>query len=180
MLQRLAFLFVVILVSIPVSIAYAHSPIEKRNPNVNAVLESAPAIVDLYFKDPVQIHRSSVIVRDEKNKEVQIGKPQIDPNNNRHILVKVLLFLIIILFGIRQRRLLVKVTEKLVAVFYKNIKIELGIAIIILFIMGILVDLSPEEALQGNFTTGSNDFGGYCRSRRIPAKTRWQRHNDTT
>lgn len=87
MLKRLAFLFIIIMVLIPVSVAYAHSPIEKRNPNVNAVLELVPSKVDLYFKDPVQIHRSSVIVRDEKNTEVQIGKPQIDPNDNRHIYV---------------------------------------------------------------------------------------------
>lgn len=87
MLKRLAVLFVILFVFIPVSAAYAHSPIEKRTPNVNAVLESSPTKVDLYFKDPVQIHRSSVIVRDEKKTEVQFGKPQIDPFDNRHIYV---------------------------------------------------------------------------------------------
>ncbi|MDQ8739122.1 copper resistance protein CopC [Paenibacillus sp. LHD-38] len=86
MLKRLIFLFVIFIL-IPISVAHAHSPIEKRNPNVNAVLESVPLKVDLYFKDPVQIHRSSVIVRDEKKTEVQIGKPQIDPNDNRHIYI---------------------------------------------------------------------------------------------
>ncbi|MFC4306637.1 copper resistance protein CopC [Cohnella boryungensis] len=72
---------------IPALSVSAHSPIENRSPNVNEVLEFVPATIELYFKDPVQIHRSSVIVRNEKQDEVQVGNPQIDPNDNRHLSV---------------------------------------------------------------------------------------------
>lgn len=87
MLKRLVLLLLILIGTIPASIAFAHSPIEKRSPNVNEVLDFVPDKVDLYFKDPVQIHRSSVVVRNEKEVEIQIGKPQLDPKNNRHIFV---------------------------------------------------------------------------------------------
>lgn len=87
MLKRLAFLFIFIITLIPMNSADAHSPIEKRFPDVNAVMESAPDQVELFFEDPVQIHRSSIIVQKEDLAEVQVGKPQLDPGNNRRIFV---------------------------------------------------------------------------------------------
>jgi copper transport protein len=51
------------------------------------VLESAPAKVELFFKDPVQIYRSSVIVTNDQKEEVQDGKPWLDPKDDRHLYV---------------------------------------------------------------------------------------------
>jgi copper transport protein len=85
--KRLAFLFAILFFLIPNFNVNAHSPIEKRIPNVNAVIESIPEKVELFFEDPVEIHRSSVIVLSEKQVEVQVGRPQLDPNNNRHLFV---------------------------------------------------------------------------------------------
>lgn len=87
MLKRLVLLLIIIVGAVPAPAANAHSPIDKRIPNVNEVLDSVPDKVELYFKDPVQIHRSSVVVRNEKQVEMQVGKPQLDPKNNRHISV---------------------------------------------------------------------------------------------
>lgn len=87
MLKKLALLFVFTLSIIPLSTVHAHSPIEKRFPEVNAIIESAPNQVELFFEDPVQIHRSSIIVQNADLTEVQVGKPQLDPNNNRHIFI---------------------------------------------------------------------------------------------
>jgi len=87
MVKRFVLLFVILIGAIPASVANAHSPIDKRSPNVNEVLDTVPDKVELYFKDPVQIHRSSIVVRNEKQIEVQVGKPYLDPKNNRHILV---------------------------------------------------------------------------------------------
>jgi copper transport protein len=87
MLKKLAFLLILMLSMIPMSTTDAHSPIEKRFPNVNAVIESAPDQVELFFQDPVQIHRSSVVVQNGNLAEVQVGKPQLDPSNNRRIFV---------------------------------------------------------------------------------------------
>ncbi|MCY9667399.1 hypothetical protein M5X11_21140 [Paenibacillus alginolyticus] len=52
MFKRLAFLLILILSMIPMFTVDAHSPIEKRFPNVNAVIESAPDQVELFFKIP--------------------------------------------------------------------------------------------------------------------------------
>lgn len=87
MLKRLAFIFMFIFVLFAVNIADAHSPIEKRFPEVNAVIEYDPQLVELYFEDPVQIHRSSIVVRNDQLMEVQIGKAQLDPDNDHRIFV---------------------------------------------------------------------------------------------
>ncbi|WP_028610884.1 copper resistance protein CopC [Paenibacillus harenae] len=86
-MKRLALIFFLLAIMIPLTQVDAHSPIEKRFPNVNAVMETSPEQVELLFEDPVQIHRSSVIVRNEKEEEVQVGKAQLDPDNNRRIFV---------------------------------------------------------------------------------------------
>ncbi|RIX46544.1 hypothetical protein D3P08_25995 [Paenibacillus nanensis] len=86
-MKRFAVLFFFLITLIPITQADAHSPIEKRFPNVNAVMETPPEQVELYFEDPVQIHRSSVTVRSEEETEVQLGKAQLDPDNNRRIFV---------------------------------------------------------------------------------------------
>ncbi|OXS54921.1 hypothetical protein B1A99_24370 [Cohnella sp. CIP 111063] len=87
MLKRILLLIIILMPIIPILSVNAHSPIESRSPNVNEIMEFVPNKIDLYFKDPVQIHRSSVIVRNEKQDEVQYGKPQIDPNDNRHLFI---------------------------------------------------------------------------------------------
>jgi copper transport protein len=87
MFKRLAFLLVLIIFLVPISTINAHSPIEKRIPNVNAVIETVPEKVELFFEDPVQIHRSSVSVLNEKQEEVHVGTPQVDPRDNGHIFV---------------------------------------------------------------------------------------------
>lgn len=53
MLKPLAFLFIFIMAMIPMNSADAHSPIEKRFPDVNAVIESAPDQVELFSEDSV-------------------------------------------------------------------------------------------------------------------------------
>lgn len=87
MLKKMIFAFILILYLIPTSAIDAHSLIEKRSPEINAIFETAPQKVELTFEEPVEIHRSSIIVRNEKEVEVQIGRPQLDPNDNRHILI---------------------------------------------------------------------------------------------
>lgn len=86
-MRRLSFLFIFLFAILSVNIADAHSPIEKRFPEINAVLDNSPQLVELYFEDPVQIHRSSIVVRDENLEEVQVGKAEIDPDNNHRIFV---------------------------------------------------------------------------------------------
>jgi copper transport protein len=87
MLKKLIYVGVILLYLVPIATVNAHSPIEKRIPETNAVLQTMPNKVELFFEEPVEIHRSSVIVRNDKEVEVQIGKPQLDPNDNRHIYV---------------------------------------------------------------------------------------------
>lgn len=62
---------------------------------------------------------------------------------------KIAWFIGIIVFGVWQRNLLLRLTEAVVNVFQRNLRIEIGVAVMILFATGILVDLSPKEAEQG-------------------------------
>jgi len=87
MLKRIFVMVLFLVWFTPAPGSEAHSPIEKRMPNVNEVLYSAPEKIDLYFKDPVQIHRSSVVVREQNQIEVQVGKPKLDPKDARHVFV---------------------------------------------------------------------------------------------
>lgn len=87
MLRKLIVVWLMLITLIPITSVYAHSPIEKRYPEANSVLQTKPNKVELFFEDPVEIHSSSVIVRNETEVEVQSGRPQLDPNNNRHITV---------------------------------------------------------------------------------------------
>src|SRR4051812_41389443 len=87
MYKRLVVLFVILITTLSVPVVDAHSPIERRVPNVNEVLTSIPDKVEVIFKDPVQIHRSSVIVRNAQEQEVQAAPPRLDPKDNRHIIV---------------------------------------------------------------------------------------------
>ncbi len=87
MLKKLIYVFVILFYLIPVTATYAHSPIEKRIPEADALLETMPNKIELFFEEPIEIHRSSIIVRNDKQVEVQVGRPQLDPNDNRHIYV---------------------------------------------------------------------------------------------
>lgn len=68
-------------------IALAHSPIEKMLPQAGAVLGNAPAQIELWFEDPVELFQGSIVVVGELNKNVTLEKPQLDPNDKRHVIV---------------------------------------------------------------------------------------------
>lgn len=67
-------------------IALAHSPIEKMLPQAGAVLENAPAQIELWFEDPVELFQGSIVVVGEQNTNVTLEKPQLDPNDKRHVI----------------------------------------------------------------------------------------------
>jgi copper transport protein len=90
MLKKWAYAVIVLIVMIfPIQIVSAHSPIEKRVPEKDAVLQVYPDKVELFFEESVEIHRSSIIVRNVAKEEVQVGRPRIDPSDDRHILIDV-------------------------------------------------------------------------------------------
>jgi copper transport protein len=84
---RLLIVFILVIAFIPVSTIEAHSPIEKRSPESDSILEAAPSKIELFFEEPVEIHRSSIIVRNEQQSEVQLGKPWLDLGDNRHMII---------------------------------------------------------------------------------------------
>ncbi len=88
MLKKWAYAVIFLIVMIfPIQIVSAHSPIEKRVPEKDAVLQVSPVKVELFFEESVEIHRSSIIVRNVAKEEVQVGRPQLDPSDDRHILI---------------------------------------------------------------------------------------------
>lgn len=84
-MKKLFYVLVVLFFLIPSTATYAHSPIEKRIPEADAILETMPNKIELFFEEPIEIHRSSIIVRNDKQVAVQVGRPQLDPNDNHHI-----------------------------------------------------------------------------------------------
>ncbi|WP_336788504.1 copper resistance protein CopC [Paenibacillus sp. MMO-177] len=87
MIKKMLIAFLLAAALIPVSTIDAHSQIVKRSPEVDEILAASPSIIDLYLEEPVGIHRSSIIVRNEKQSVMQLGKPRLDPNDNRHMTV---------------------------------------------------------------------------------------------
>ncbi len=63
------YVLVILFYLAPVTTINAHSPIEKRIPETDALLETIPNKVELFFEEPVEIHRSSIIVRNDKQVE---------------------------------------------------------------------------------------------------------------
>ncbi|TFE27471.1 copper resistance CopC/CopD family protein [Cohnella luojiensis] len=87
MIKKLLMAFLLVAAFIPISTIEAHSPIEKRSPESDAILEAAPSKIELFFEEPVEIHRSSIIVRNEQQSEVQLGMPRLDPGDTRHMMI---------------------------------------------------------------------------------------------
>jgi copper transport protein len=65
--------------------ASAHSPIEKRFPQANEIVETSPSVIDLWFEEPVEVFVGSVQIRSEENEAFLAGKPEQDPENRRHV-----------------------------------------------------------------------------------------------
>jgi|GEM_PF-1266203 len=89
-IKRLWMAIVLLLGLLPHAVVSAHSPVVERIPDANAVVESAPARVELVFRNAVQLHGKSVVVRDGNKNEVQAGKAQADPANKRRVGVELL------------------------------------------------------------------------------------------
>ncbi|MCY9693380.1 copper resistance protein CopC [Paenibacillus alginolyticus] len=83
----LLFFFLLILNN---NLSYAHSSIEQMAPKAGEVLEKAPKQIDLWFEDPVEISKGSIIVSNEQNELVSVGQPETDPQDKRHVTMTLL------------------------------------------------------------------------------------------
>lgn len=76
-----AFLF------IPSMYAEAHSALEKTYPKADTTIKKAPETVELWFQDPVVIHKDSVTVTNSSGKKVQEGQAYLDEGDPSHVIV---------------------------------------------------------------------------------------------
>ena len=74
-------------VFLSISSAEAHSSLQKTYPQTNEHLDKPPTKVEIWFEDPVVIHSESIKVKNEKDIELQRGKPFVDSKNRKHIIV---------------------------------------------------------------------------------------------
>ncbi|MEW9670129.1 copper resistance protein CopC [Ammoniphilus sp. 3BR4] len=69
----------------PFSAVFAHSPLIKVSPQGGQELETPPSVIELWFKDAVELYQESIIVKHETGVEVQKGKAVVDPKDPRHV-----------------------------------------------------------------------------------------------
>lgn len=66
----------------------AHSSLKKTIPEGNAVLEQGPSTIEVWFQDPVVIHKDSIKIMNAKGNQISTAKSELDPNNAGHIITK--------------------------------------------------------------------------------------------
>ncbi|MDC3418160.1 copper resistance protein CopC [Aquibacillus salsiterrae] len=67
------------------SVVSAHSSLKETYPEGNAVLETPPDKVEIWFQDPVAIHKESIQIIDSNKKIIQTGQTKVDPDDKRHL-----------------------------------------------------------------------------------------------
>ncbi|WP_166240137.1 copper resistance protein CopC [Paenibacillus turpanensis] len=83
-------LFYILLFLIPPSTINAHSPIAQRSPGVQEIISEAPARIELWFEDPVEIHLNSIKVKNEKGVAVSLKPAQADVNDAKHVWAEII------------------------------------------------------------------------------------------
>jgi copper resistance protein C len=71
------------------SSAFPHAAIVRSNPLANAVIQSAPREVAIFFSERIQAARSSIVVEDANGLRVDNGDSRIDANGQvMHVTLK--------------------------------------------------------------------------------------------
>jgi copper transport protein len=65
----------------------AHALLIRSNPEANAVLETSPAQVELFFSEPLEPKLSSIVVYDSNNLIVDAGDVRVDPSDSKRMTV---------------------------------------------------------------------------------------------
>ncbi len=66
---------------------HAHALLLRSNPQANAVLDTPPVQVELYFSEPLESKLSSIKVIDSNNLIVDVGDVRVDPSNTTRMTV---------------------------------------------------------------------------------------------
>jgi copper transport protein len=77
--------FIIYLLIINSTSAYAHTTLEKTFPNSGEILKESPSKIELWFQDDVVVTSSSIKLTDRLGKEFPILATQVDPRDNRHV-----------------------------------------------------------------------------------------------
>jgi methionine-rich copper-binding protein CopC len=71
----------------PLSTVDAHSSLIKVSPKGGQVLEKPPSVIELWFKDAVELHQGSIVVKHQTGVDVQKGKAVLDREDHRHVTI---------------------------------------------------------------------------------------------
>src|SRR5271157_1181826 len=85
--RALALIFVLVLMFGQIIPAQAHALLVHSIPPANAILARAPAIIELYFSEPVDPLFSKISVLDANGQAVDIGDNRVDPADLTHLTV---------------------------------------------------------------------------------------------
>ncbi|MDC3425766.1 copper resistance protein CopC [Aquibacillus sp. 3ASR75-11] len=66
----------------------AHSALKGTTPSGSEVLKKSPSTIEVWFKDPVEIHKESLQLIDTDGNKVPIGNTEVDPEDSTHIIAK--------------------------------------------------------------------------------------------
>ncbi|MCR8635211.1 copper resistance protein CopC [Paenibacillus radicis (ex Xue et al. 2023)] len=75
-----------ILPNAPVS---AHSDMEKVYPKAAETLDQSPSTIEVWFGDLVEVYKGSIVVTSDKNVQIPVAAPRLDPKDNRHIIADI-------------------------------------------------------------------------------------------
>ena len=78
--QRIAQIIVTTFLALSASSAFPHSIIIRSNPVADAVLQTAPREIAIFFSERIQAARSSILVEDANGSRVDNGDSSVDAN----------------------------------------------------------------------------------------------------
>jgi copper transport protein len=85
----LPLLLLAFFLSVSAHIASAHGTLVRSTPESNAQLEKSPAIIELFFSEPIEANFSTIQVLDSTGKRVDNDDPLVDPTNPTRLTVTV-------------------------------------------------------------------------------------------